>query len=354
MRTPDRISPADPKLSARNFNAIANAIRRGQLVSVSGDVTKRSGPGGISLGRSNRVVPEFLAGFVVKRVSNTKVSVEAGYAVDAWEGTRYFSELELTLSGETYLYAKNVLGDGFELASSHVVHQGSTLPASTDDYLIHPIAHVEWHGTPSDKIGAITQYDVGTLVGTEQPGYRAFFAKITGHSSGNFAFAEQAHNGTGTFTDRAGGYTGTTSVGPAREASGLAVDLAANIIVPMVRVPASDGTDTFVFTLAHWNAATTTTPATSGGATADTVVYTLPRTTNLELPVVSRIHQDGSRLILFTRTLKFDANGNPVSLSAEVNAIDTHTLPEGTANYDLPVWNSATGRWVPGVARGHS
>lgn len=328
-------------------------MRRGDLVKVAGDMTKRvSASGQMMIGRSNRLDPDFMAGFVVTRKNSTTVTVSAGYTCDRFAGATFFAELDVTIAGEAYLFAKYLRASGWELVSSHVVQQASSLPADDADYIIHPIAFIQWWGD-SEKVGAVTQYGVGNLVGAAD-GYRAFFAKITDHTTGEYAFTEQAHDGAGVFSDRSGGYSGALGDGAAREASGIAVDLAEDIIVPMVMVPDSGGEETFVFTLAHWLAESTTVLDTDDEFDENETAYVLPRVDNLEVPVFSRVHRDGSKLAVFARTLKFDANGNPVALSAETKVIDCHVIPEGTAQWDVLTWDAVTSRWIPDVVRGHA
>lgn len=351
MNPPRQQNKSEGLVDLSNLNGIAAAIRRGELVDVGQGLQKQVVGGKILLSAKNPP-PEFLAGFVAARKSPTTVTVRSGYTCDRIAGATLYDDLVMTIEAEAYLFAKYIHATGWEVVSSHVVQQAAALPAADAAYVIYPIAKIEWRDPPG-QIGKITQYDVGNLVGAEKPAYRAFFAKITGRSSGNYAFAEQAHDGAGVFSDRAGGYSGTTSVGPAREASGLAVDLAEDIIVPMVRVPSAAGADTFVFTLAHWLADTTTSLSTSDGFDANETAYVLPRTANLEIPVFSRVERDGSKLAVFARNLKLDANGNPVALAAEVRVIDCHVVSEGTAQWDVLTWDAVSSRWIPDVVRGH-
>jgi hypothetical protein len=285
-------------------------------------------------------------GFLVTVKEPTAVTVAPGYAVDGEDMTLY-AELEVAVAQETFLFARYQVGVGWEEVGGHVVQAAAAWPAEDAAYVRYPLAHILWDAT-GQRIAGVKHYHRGLLL-QAVGGYRAFFAKITGRMGSDYEFTEQSHDGEGVFADRAGGYEGT-----AREASGLAVDLAAGIIVPMVRVPDAEGADTFVFTLANWLAASSTVLPTDTGDEAEATVYTLPRTSNLEIPLLTRIHQEASKVALFMRTLKLDANGHPVELSAESKVVEGHILPDGTAEYDSPSWRVSTAEWVADLVRGHS
>lgn len=354
MIPPRRISQADQQLSASNFNHLANAVRRGETVGVSGDLTRKTANGRVIVGRSNRLEPEFLAGFKVEQLSPTKVKVSGGYSLDIYAGPRLWPEVEFTIDGECYLYAQYTWEEGWNDLSGNIVQQRATMPDDDDVYYVNPIAKITWWGTPSNKIREIIQYDIGNLVGMEQQVYSAFFAKITGRSGREYEFVEQTVDNAGTFSDRVGGFSGGPSGSPAWEASGLAVDLAEGIIVPMVRVigAAGVGDNKFVFTLAHWLAEDTTTLDTSDMFEVNDAEYIFPRTENLEIPIVTRQYQEGPRLALFMRTMKLDANGNIVSLSGETKVLDSVMIPTGINLWDVLTWDGSN--WIPGPVRGHS
>jgi len=351
---PTRISQADKQLGAKNFNNLVNAVRRGETIGVSGDLTRKTANGRVIVGRSNRLEPEFVAGFKVEQISPTKVKVSAGYSLDTYAGARLWPEVEFTISQECYLYAQYTWEEGWNDLAGNIVQQLATLPSNDDVYYVSPIAKITWWGAPSNKIREVIQYEIGSLVGMERQLYNAFFAKITGRSGSEYEFVEQTVDNAGVFSDRADGFSGGPSGSPAWEASGLAVDLAPGIIVPMVRVIGALGLgdNKFVFTLAHWLAEDTTVLDTSDGFEENEVEFVFPRTENLEIPIITRSYEDGPRLALFSRTMKLDANGNIVALSAETKVMDSVMMPPGDQEYDVPVWIS--GNWVPGPVRGHS
>lgn len=292
----------------------------------------------------------FAAGFTVEVLDSTNIRVRSGYACDRFDGADLFDSLDIEIGADWYVFAKYIHDTGWQKVSAHVVQNAAALPSDDASYVIFPIAKITWN-TTLGAIDEVTQYDVGNLYGSTG-GYRAFFAKITARTGSEYTFAEQKFDA-GVWSNRAGGYSGTD----AREASGIAVDLAADIIVPMVRVFNNAGVDEFIFTLAHWlHPSTTTSLPTSGLFVADTTTYVFPRTDNLEIPMITRTYRDGSRLALFARTLKYDCNGNPRLLGAESKVVDCHVLPDGTTQWDVPTWDATASpdQWIADVVRGHA
>lgn len=106
-------------------------------------------------------------GFAIERLGPggaDQVKVHPGYAIDV-NGVTLYSSFVVSLVETTYFYARykrSKPNQGWEKAGPNVVLYDSALPTWDEDYVLHPIAKVEW-STTTGSVAEITQYHAGNL-----------------------------------------------------------------------------------------------------------------------------------------------------------------------------------------------